>query len=228
MVGILPAGACGFMAPTTGLRARGRPPIGGPPTAPPGASAVGPTGRWPACVPRGTLPTMTTATLTGPAASRAPAPAPDEPLTVLIADDHPLFRRGIARAIRRHPGLKLVGEATDGREALALIAALRPDVAVLDHRMPELSGVDVCAHLRLTPEAQDTAVLLLSAFEDPEIVSAAVGSGAAGYVGKTASQGEICEAIARVGRGGIAYTAAAARGVDQVFRERPHRRGGWS
>jgi two-component system nitrate/nitrite response regulator NarL len=135
------------------------------------------------------------------------APGAEPPLRVLIADDHPLFRRGMARAVRRRPGLELVGEAVDGREALALIAALDPDVAVLDVRMPELSGVDVCAQLRLRPEPPRTAVLIVSAFEDAALVSAAVGCGAAGYVGKTASQGEICAAIERVGSGGIAYGA---------------------
>jgi two-component system nitrate/nitrite response regulator NarL len=151
---------------------------------------------------------MTTATMTE--AATMSAPSLDEPLTVLIADDHPLFRRGVARAIRRHPGLTLVGEATDGREALALIAALNPDVAVLDHRMPELSGVDVCAQLRLRPEPARTAVLLLTAFEHPDIERRAADSGAAGFVGKTASQGEICEAIEIVGRGGVAFAPATA------------------
>jgi two-component system nitrate/nitrite response regulator NarL len=150
---------------------------------------------------------MNAATHTQPARTATRSLA--EPLTVLIADDHPLFRRGVARAIRRHPGLTLVGEATDGREALALIAALEPDVAVLDHRMPELSGVDVAAHLRLRPEPSRTAVLVLSAFEEDDIVSRAMAGGAAGYVGKTASQGEICDAIERVGRGGVAFPAAA-------------------
>ncbi len=152
----------------------------------------------------------------------APAPTRDEPLTVLVADDHPLFRRGIARAIERDPGLRLVGEATDGREALGLIAALAPDVAVLDHRMPELSGVEVCAQLRLRPEPA-TAVLILSAFEDGEIVSAAVASGAAGYIGKTASQAEICAAIECVGTGGISYRARAAAELGDASRTRRRR-----
>jgi two-component system nitrate/nitrite response regulator NarL len=137
----------------------------------------------------------------------AASPSP-EPLTVLVADDHPLFRRGVARAIGRHPGLELVAEATDGREALALIAAMRPDVAVLDHRMPGLSGVEVSAQLRLHPESSPTAILLLSAFEDDEIVAAAIGAGASGYLGKTASPAEICAAVERVGRGGTAFSAA--------------------
>jgi two-component system nitrate/nitrite response regulator NarL len=148
------------------------------------------------------------------------AAAQDAPLKVLIADDHPLFRRGIARAIQRHPGLDLVGEATDGREALALIAALAPDVAVLDHRMPELSGVEVCAQLALRPDPSMTAVLLLSAFEDAEIVAAAVRAGAAGYVAKTASQAEICTAIERAGTGGVAFSDSALTGVHRALRAR--------
>jgi two-component system, NarL family, nitrate/nitrite response regulator NarL len=154
---------------------------------------------------------MTAATMAGEA--HAPMAEPESPLRVLIADDHPLFRRGLARAVRRHPGLELVGEAADGRDALGLIAALDPDVAVLDLRMPELTGVEVCAQLRLRPERSTTAVLLLSAFEDADLVSAAVGAGAAGYIGKSASQRDICDAIERVGKGGIAYTAATAEGL---------------
>ena len=168
------------------------------------------------------MPTATTelgaSPATSPLTAGPEAQAPTRPLTVLIADDHPLFRRGIARAIARHPALELVAEAGDGREALDLIAALEPDVAVLDHRMPELSGVDVCAQLRLRPEPPRTAVLLLSAFEDADIVGRAVAAGAAGYVGKTASQGEILSAIEHVGRGGIAYTAATAAGLELALR----------
>lgn len=163
-----------------------------------------------------------TATLTdaAPTADATPATAVEAPLRVLIADDHPLFRRGTARAIDRQPGFELVGEAMDGHEALALIAALEPDVAVLDQRMPGLTGVEVCAELRRSANPPPTRVLLLSAFEDAEIVSAAVTGGAAGYVGKTASQGELCAAIERVGRGGIAFTAGAAEGVNRAFRRR--------
>ncbi len=154
------------------------------------------------------------------AAASSPEPVAAEPLTVLIADDHPLFRRGVARAIGRRPGLTLVGEALDGREALELIDVLRPDVAVLDHRMPGLTGVEVCTALRERPDPPPTALLLLSAFEDTGIVADAVAAGAAGYVGKTASQGAICEAIERVGRGELAFTEATADGLEAALRGR--------
>lgn len=142
---------------------------------------------------------MAPLTLTAaPTLRRSPTDA--AAVTVVIADDHPLFRRGVARAIKRAPALELVGEASDGREALALIAALEPDVAVLDHRMPQLSGVEVCAQLRLHPHLPKTAVLLLSAYEDPAIAAAAYAAGASACLGKTASHGEVCAAIERIGR----------------------------
>jgi two-component system nitrate/nitrite response regulator NarL len=122
------------------------------------------------------------------------------PLRVLVADDHPLFRRGIARAIERHPGLELAAEAVDGREALRLIRTLKPDVAVLDVRMPGLSGIEVCAALRADPGAPRTALLLLSAFDDRALVRDAESAGAAGYLVKDASQREVCRAIEEVGR----------------------------
>lgn len=160
----------------------------------------------------------TTLTATTPAPNAAPAEP--QPLTVVIADDHPLFRQGIARAIDRHTALRVVGEATDGREALTLIQALEPDVAVLDHRMPQLTGVEVCAHLALLPERPSTAVLLLSAFEDTDIVASAVDAGAAGYIGKTAPQAAIIDAMLAVGQRRIAYAGQAIDGFNAAMRRR--------
>jgi two-component system nitrate/nitrite response regulator NarL len=134
-------------------------------------------------------------------------------LRVVVADDHPLFRQAVCSAVARHPGLALVGEAADGEEALALIEALEPDVAVLDQRMPGLRGADVCEALQARTDRPATALLMLSAFEDADLVWGAVSAGAAGYLGKGASQGEICEAIERVGRGGNAFTERTARGL---------------
>ncbi len=165
------------------------------------------------------MPPMTTMDPAPETATEALLDGP-EPVTVLIADDHPLFRRGIARAVARQPGLKLVAEAQDGREALELIDALEPDIAVLDHRMPELTGVEVCAALGAREAPPPTALLLLSAFEDGEIVADAVRCGAAGYVGKSESQGTICRAIEEVGRGGIAFTERTTAGFNRALRGR--------
>jgi tellurite resistance protein TerC len=166
---------------------------------------------------------MTTSAGTRPDGASTKATA--APISVLIADDHELFRRGLAGAVRRQPRFELVAEAADGRDALTLIAALEPDVAVLDFRMPELSGVDVCAQLRLHPHVARTAVLLLSAYEDPEPIGAAVAAGAAGYIGKSASQREILAAIESVGRGGIVYSAGPEGSLSEAFGGRSRRRG---
>ncbi len=152
-----------------------------------------------------------------PDAAAATEPPETRPLRVLVADDHPLYRQGVARAVARHPELTLVAEAVDGDDALALIQALRPDVAVLDHRMPGLSGTEVCRAIHQDDDPGPTTVLILSAYEDADLVWDSVGTGAAGYVGKSASHGQICEAILAVGRGGVAYTERAAAAVDEGF-----------
>jgi two-component system nitrate/nitrite response regulator NarL len=119
--------------------------------------------------------------------------------TVLIADDHPLYREGLARAVSSRPDLELVGEADDGRAALEQIQQLAPDVAVLDMRMPGLRGLEVVE--ALTRDGSPTRVLVLSAAVESSLVYAAVAAGAAGYWSKDAGRDAICDAIAAVARG---------------------------
>ena len=148
------------------------------------------------------------------ATTEHPSPTAElAPVRVLIADDHPLFRRGIRFSLECRQEIVVVGEADNGEDALRLIEALEPDVAVLDYRMPGLTGAEVCAALAARADRPATALLLLSAYEDAELVWAAVSAGAAGYVAKTAPAEEICDAVVRVGRGGIAYSDRAAAGV---------------
>jgi two-component system nitrate/nitrite response regulator NarL len=119
--------------------------------------------------------------------------------TVVIADDHPLYREGLARAIGTRPELELVGEAGDGRAALELIQRLVPDVAVVDMSMAGLRGLELIESL--TRDQVRTSVLVLSAVVDSPLVYAAVAAGAAGYWSKEADRNTICDAIAAVGRG---------------------------
>ena len=121
------------------------------------------------------------------------------PITVVVADDHPLYRDGLVRAISSVPELVLVGEAADGHEAEQLIEERRPDVVLLDVKMPGLGGVELCE--RIARRALPTRVLMISAYLDPSLVARALAAGAAGYLGKDASRDEICEAIVQVGRG---------------------------
>src|SRR5918996_5148658 len=130
---------------------------------------------------------------------------------VLVADDHPVYREGIVRAIKERPELELVGEAGDGREALAQIKELEPDVAVLDIRMPGLEGTQVLSALRR--DGVPTEVLFLSAFMESELAYRTVAEGAKGYLSKESSRQEICDAITTVARGGTALAAAVQAGL---------------
>jgi two-component system, NarL family, nitrate/nitrite response regulator NarL len=118
---------------------------------------------------------------------------------VIVADDHPLFREAVVRAVRERPDFELVGEAGDGREALELIREARPDVAVLDVKMPELDGLRVLAAVRR--DGLPTRVMLLSAFLDGPTAFDAVAGGAAAFLSKDADRSRITDAVAAVGRG---------------------------
>ncbi|WP_028062805.1 response regulator transcription factor [Solirubrobacter soli] len=130
---------------------------------------------------------------------------------VLIADDHPLFREGLARAVSQRPEFELVAEAKDGREALERIRELEPDVAVLDLRMPGLEGIDVVK--ALVRDGVPTRTLILSAASDSAVVYAVVAAGAAGYWSKDADRDTICGAIAAVARGDRVLDPALQAGV---------------
>ena len=144
--------------------------------------------------------------------------AKNERVTVLVADDHPIYREGIVRAIKDRPDLELVGEAGDGRQALEQIRRLSPEVAVLDIRMPGLDGTQVLAAMRR--EGLETEVLFLSAFMEPELAYKTVAAGAKGYLSKESSRQEVCEAIVTIARGGTALAAQAQAGLAEQIQER--------
>jgi two-component system nitrate/nitrite response regulator NarL len=141
-----------------------------------------------------------------------------ERVTVVVADDHPIYREGIVRAINERPDLELVGEAADGRQALERIQARSPEVAVLDIRMPGLDGTQVLLAMRR--DGLETEVLFLSAFMEPELAYRTVASGARGYLSKESSRHEVCEAIVTIARGGTALAAEAQAGLAREIQER--------
>ena len=150
-----------------------------------------------------------------PAHVRHDSRMPPARVSVVVADDHPLFREGIERAVRERPDLELVGAAADGRAALARIRELTPQVAVLDLRLPELDGLQVLN--ALTRDGLDTRVLILSASGEPEVVYRAVQAGAAGYFRKEADRDAILNGIAAVGAGRTAIDPELQAGVfDQI------------
>lgn len=118
---------------------------------------------------------------------------------VLIADDHPMFRNALVEAVRSRPDLELVGTAEDGRVAIDEIRRLRPEVALVDMRMPELDGSDVLN--AVVRDGIPTRVLFLSTHTDSGMVYDLLARGAAGYLDKTASAEEVCNAIAAASRG---------------------------
>jgi len=139
-------------------------------------------------------------------------------VTVLVADDHPIYREGIVRAIKDRAELDLVAEAGDGREALERIRDLRPRVAVLDIRMPGLDGTQVLAAMRR--EGLETEILFLSAFMEPELAYKTVAAGAKGYLSKESSRQEVCDSIVSIARGGTAFAAEAQAGLAAQIQER--------
>jgi two-component system, NarL family, nitrate/nitrite response regulator NarL len=132
-------------------------------------------------------------------------------ITVVVADDHPVYREGIVRAVKERPDLQLVGEMGTGREALGAIEELRPDVAVLDMRLPGLDGRQLLNAIER--EGLPTRVLFVSAYVDSEIVYAAIGGGARGYLSKEATRQQICDAVAAVARGDTVLAPEVHQGL---------------
>ena len=124
---------------------------------------------------------------------------PGDRIRVLIADDHQLYRRGLADTVKRRPELELVGQAEDGAVALEEIRSLDPDVCVLDVKMPGLGGVEVL--LALEREGRAVRVVFVSAYFDSDVVYGALGSGASGYLSKDSTGDEICDALVAASRG---------------------------
>jgi two-component system nitrate/nitrite response regulator NarL len=140
---------------------------------------------------------------------------PPPRVRVVVADDHPLFREGIERAVRERPELELVAGAADGREALERIRDLEPGVAVVDLKLPGLDGLQILN--AVTRDGLPTRVLFLSASGDPEVVFRAVQGGAAGYFLKEADREAILDAIAAVARGRTVIDPNLQAGVfDQI------------
>jgi NarL family two-component system response regulator LiaR len=133
-----------------------------------------------------------------------------EPIRVLIVDDHAMVRAGLATFIEVDDGLALVGQAADGREALALCERHQPDVVLMDLIMPELDGVAATRAIRARwPETQ---VIALTSFQEKELVRDALQAGAIGYLLKNVSLGDLAEAVraAHAGRSTLAQEAIQA------------------
>jgi DNA-binding NarL/FixJ family response regulator len=143
-----------------------------------------------------------------------------DPVSVLIADDHPVFRRGLRALLTSVADVEVVGEAATGLEVVATAAVTQPDVIVMDLHMPGLNGIEATRRVLLT--SPHISVLVLTMLEDDASVFAAMRAGARGYLLKDADQDEILRAIRAVGSGEAIFgPAIATRVIDYFATARP-------
>jgi DNA-binding NarL/FixJ family response regulator len=136
-------------------------------------------------------------------------------IRVLVADDHPVFRRGMRAILGAEPNTELIGEATDGEEAVERALELRPDVILMDLNMPKVSGIE--ATRRILETSPNTAILMLTMFEDDKSIFAAMRAGAHGYVLKGADGAETLRAIHAVASGEAIFSPTITRRLTEYF-----------
>jgi DNA-binding NarL/FixJ family response regulator len=138
-----------------------------------------------------------------------------DPLRILVAEDHPLFRKGVISLLSSMPGFEVVGEATSGEQAIARATELQPDVVLMDLQMPGGNGIE--ATRAIVHESPSIRVLVVTLFEDDDSVFMALRAGARGYVLKDADEEELVRAIRAVGRGEAIFSPAVAERVLAYF-----------
>jgi two-component system response regulator DevR len=145
----------------------------------------------------------------------------DQPsIRILIADDHEVVRIGLAALLNRQTGFRVVGEAASGREAVRMARGLRPDVVVMDIRMPDGSGTDACR--AITAEAPNIPVIMLTSYADEEALFEAISAGASGYVLKRIGSDELVSAIRTVAAGQSMLDPAVTATVLDRLRHAAH------
>jgi DNA-binding NarL/FixJ family response regulator len=130
-------------------------------------------------------------------------------IRILLADDHVVLRQGTAELLRRESDLMVIGEASDGQRAIELAEALKPDLVVMDVRMPGMSGIEATRRIRQT--LNEVRVLVLTAHDDLQYVFSLLQAGASGYLLKTAPIANLIEAIRRIHAGEMALAPEIAQ-----------------
>lgn len=139
-------------------------------------------------------------------------------LRLLVVDDHEVVRLGLRLLLQNRPEFELVGEAESGAQALALVERLRPDLVILDVRLPDRDGLEVCREI--TERFPGVRVLILTAYPDEEFIVRAIEAGASGYVLKRAGSRELMQALEALARGEAILDPAVTRKVLEQFRQR--------
>ena len=143
--------------------------------------------------------------------ARRGVPARDEPIRVVLVDDHQLVRAGIRSVLHANADISVIGEAADGEEAVALVTRVHPEVVVMDLEMP--GGDGATATRRLSELAPDVRVLIVTMYDEHEKLLAALAAGARGYLSKDAADRELAEAIRVVAAGDVYVRPAVARAL---------------
>lgn len=146
-----------------------------------------------------------------------------EKITVVVADDHEMYRDGVVRALVASGWIDVVAEAEDGETAFAALVEHRPQVALVDHRMPGADGTEIVR--RAARDGLTTRIVVLSAFTDPTLVYGALEEGAAGYLPKETRRRELVEAVRTAAEGGTVLPADLAAGLAGEIRHRRADRG---
>ena len=146
-------------------------------------------------------------------------PAGTEKITVFLLDDHEVVRRGLRDLLESDGDIEVVGESGSAQEAIRRIPALRPDVAILDGRLPDGSGIDVCREVR--SRDPHIAALVLTSYDDDEALFSAIMAGAAGYVLKQVRGQDLLDAVRRVAAGQSLLDPAVTQQVLDRLREGP-------
>lgn len=134
-----------------------------------------------------------------------------ERIRVVIVEDHALVREGTRQILQRHRDIEVIGEASDGEEAIDLIRRLRPDIAIVDIALPRKNGIDVTREIR--GSGLPTRILILSAYDDDEYIFALLEAGAAGYVLKNVRAKELADAVRLVQDGEAVFHPAITKKV---------------
>ena len=135
---------------------------------------------------------------------------------IILVDDHEVVRLGLKSLLERHPQFDVVGEASSAREALDQVASLKPDVVVMDIRLPGTSGIEACE--QIVNEHPNTKVIMLTSYAEDEMLFSAIRAGASGYILKQIGSEDLIKAIESVGRGEALLDPAVTQRVFQEVR----------